>query len=449
MYLRRHTKSPETAFAWCALLAVWLILPMAACRGESPTTRPARLISIEPGYAATRVNAGIYRHHAILSFRGRQFVSFYDPQDRVTIAFRDLPSEKWTVLHTDWPGNVRDAHNMISMGVSTDGCLHISYNHHVSPLHYRRSSRPLDPTTFGPMIPMTDQRERRVTYPQFVNLSDGSLLFFYRDGVSGAGDLYINRYDVEEQVWQALQHPLIACSERCNPYWCRPAVGSNGSLQLVWCWRRQGGAETNSRLCYAGSRDGGRTWQDSRGQPYQLPITPDAAEVIDSVGENSNLSNQDSSEVDSYNRLHVVYRKNDSAGVPQYFHQWWDGHAWRRTQISRFTGIFTVTGGGTKAIPMSRPNILFDTDDRIRVLYRDTRQGSLPMMATADGPDYEKWSHVALADVNLLLWEPIYDLARWRQERVLDLYLQSTNQGDHETVTDTGPQMVSVLEWRP
>jgi hypothetical protein len=171
--------------------------------------------------------------------------------------------------------------------------------------------------------------------------------------------------------------------------------------------------------------------------------------VIDSVEENNNLSNQDCSEVDSHNRIHIVYRKNDASKVPQYYHQWWDGHEWRRTQISQFTEAFVVKGGGAKAIPLSRPNLLFDEHDRIRVLYRDTRQGSRPMMATADGPDYSKWSHAVLADIDLMLWEPTYDLARWRCERVLDLYLQPTNQGDHETVTNTGPQMVSVLEWRP
>jgi hypothetical protein len=296
---------------------------------------------------------------------------------------------------------------------------------------------------------MTGLHEAEVTYPQFVHLHDGTLLFFYRDGHSGKGDLCINRYDVEKQSWQPLQHPAISGGGQSNPYWCRPAVGSDGSLQLAWCWRRTGNAETNRRLCYARSPDGGRTWHDSRGKPYELPITPDTAEVIDPIPEGSNLSNQDSSEVDSRNRFHVLYRKNDASGIPQYFHQWWDGAAWRRTQVSRYTAGFTVKGPGAKAIPMSRPNLFFDDDDRLYMLYRDTRAGSRPMIATAAGPDYDQWRHFALADIDLLLWEPTYDLARWRRDRVLNLFVQPADQGDHETATATGPQMVSVLEWRP
>jgi hypothetical protein len=335
------------------------------------------------------------------------------------------------------------------MGISSDGCLHITYDHHADPLHYRRSAKPLDPNTFGPLTAMTGQREKRVTYPQFVSLHDGTLLFFYRDGVSGNGDLCINRYDLRNQTWEALQHPAISGAGKCNPYWCRPAVGADGSLQLVWCWRRTANAETNSRLCYAASPDGGKTWKDSRGSNYTLPITPETAEVIDPVEENSNLSNQDSSEADSKNHIHVVYRKNDAMDLPQYFHQWWDGRAWRRQQISRYTEGFTVKGPGAKRIPMSRPNLLLDANDRLYVLYRDLRQGSRPMVASATAPEYGDWRHFALADVNLLTWEPTYDLARWRKDRVLDLFILPADQGDHDTVTATGPQMVSVLEWQP
>jgi hypothetical protein len=418
--------------------------------GQPAASQPrSRIIPIEPGYAATKVNTSIFRHHAILSYGGRQFVSFYDPKGFVTIAFRELPSLEWTVHHTDWKGHVRDAHNSISLGVSSDGYLHVSYDHHAGPLHYRRSRKPLDPTTFGPLEPMTGQQEARVTYPQFVNLPDGTMLFFYRDGKSGRGDLCINRYDTRAQTWSVSQHPLISGAGRCSPYWCRPAVGTDGSLQLAWCWRRTGDASTNSRICYARSPDGGRTWQNSRSEPYTLPITPDTAEVIDPVEEGNGLSNQDSSEVDRQNRLHAVVRKDDASGIPQYFHIWFDGRAWRQSQVTHFTSDFEIKGGGSLRTPLSRGNLFLEPDDTVCVLYRDNRQGSRPLLACASPPDYDHWTQSILADVNLLQWEPLYDLNRWKHDAVLDLFIQPTDQGNHETVTRTGPQMVSVLEWQP
>lgn len=431
------------------LLVGLLMVVAGACSMTRPHPPAVRIIPIAPGYAATKVNTGIFRHHSILTHAGRQFVTFYDPDGFVTIAFRDLPSESWTLHRTAWKGRVVDAHNSISLGISSDGILHLSYDHHGHPLRYRRGGKPLDPTTFGPLMPMAGLREARVTYPQFVNLHDGSLLFFYRDGGSGRGDLCINRYSPESQSWTPLQHPLISGAGRCNPYWCRPAIGTDGSLQLAWCWRRSGDASTNSQICYARSRDGGRTWENSRGEPYALPITPDTAEVIVPVEEGSGLSNQDSSEVDSHNRLHIIVRRNDGSAVPQFFHIWWDGHAWRQSQVTEFTDAFQIRGGGTLRSPLSRGNLFLDRKDTVFVLYRDNRQGSRPMVAYASPPDYDRWTHFALADVDLRQWEPTYDLARWKREGVLNLFIQSTDQGHHEKAAQLGPQMVSVLEWRP
>ena len=44
--------------------------------------------------------------------------------------------------------------------------------------------------------------------------------------------------------------------------------------------------------------------------------------------------------------------------------------------------------------------------------------------------------------------EPLFDLVRWRRDAVLDVFVQATDQGNHETVTRNPPQPVKVLEWR-
>jgi len=80
----------QTAFSgWSfwrpAWLLYWLTLPRAV-----RDRKTSAFSSIEPGWRRTRVNAGVYRHHSYSStFKGRQFVSFYDPKVGVTIAYRE------------------------------------------------------------------------------------------------------------------------------------------------------------------------------------------------------------------------------------------------------------------------------------------------------------------------------------------------------------------------
>jgi hypothetical protein len=147
--------------------------------------------------------------------------------------------------------------------------------------------------------------------------------------------------------------------------------------------------------------------------------------------------------------MHVVVRMNDETGIPQYFHIWWDGGRWRKSQVSRFTEGYVMKGGGTLRTPLSRAVLFVDRADRVFVLYRDNRMGSPPMVAKASPPNYDTWTHAPLADIDLRQWEPNYDIGRWKREGVLNLFLQATDQGNHETVTQTGPQTVSILEWRP
>ena len=58
-------------------------------------------------------------------------------------------------------------------------------------------------------MPMTGVDEGNVTYPEFYSLSDGDLLFVYRSGSSGRGNLVMNRYSLKEHKWSRVQDVLI------------------------------------------------------------------------------------------------------------------------------------------------------------------------------------------------------------------------------------------------
>jgi hypothetical protein len=415
----------------------------------APNAPPVRRLPLGPAYAANQVNATVFRVSAVVSAGPFQYATYYDPEGRVIVAQRRLDSGYWDRATLPITANIKDAHNGVVIGVSSDGSLHLSYDHHGHDLRYRRSARPHDIRSFGELVPMTGRTENRVTYPQFVPAPDGTLYFFYRDGSSGNGSLCLNRYDAARGAWDVLHHPLIDGAGICNPYWWRPAFGPDGSLHVAWCWRDTPDASTNHDICYIRSYDAGRTWTTIEGSPVALPVTPDTAPVADPIPVGSNLLNQCSAAVDAEGRPHLAHYHNDGQGIPQYIHLWHDGARWQRNVVSQRTQSFSLAGGGTLRIPISRPEIAVTPDGTVLLVTRDETEGGGIRVFRSTGRDYAApWQPIDLTPLgeDLGHWEPTYDTVRWHASGVLSLFALSVRQGNHETVTDYAPQEAYILE---
>lgn len=103
---------------------------------------------------------------------------------------------------------------------------------------------------------MTGVDEGNVTYPEFYPLSGGDLLFVYRSGSSGRGNLVMNRYSLKEHKWTRVQDILIDGENKRNAYW-QLYVDEKGTIHLSWVWRETWHVETNHDICYARSFDNG------------------------------------------------------------------------------------------------------------------------------------------------------------------------------------------------
>ncbi len=411
----------------------------------------AELIPVDLAWARNSVNAVIFRHNAITTHDGMQYLAYYNPDEKVVVAKRNLGETEWTQVVTDFTGNVRDAHNAICIAVDGDGYLHMSWDHHGHPLRYVRSVAP-GAMEFGEMEPMTGQREERVTYPEFYNLSDGGLLFFYRDGSSGRGDAVLNRYDLETRTWRQVHTNLIGGEDARNAYW-QVAVDEDDTVHLSWNWRVHGGVETNHDLCYARSEDGGETWTRSNGEVYELPITADTAEYATRIPQNHELINQTTMATDSQGRPYIAtYWRPEGTEVPQLHMVFHDGTEWHVTQVGERTEAFTLSGGGAKLIPISRPDLMVRSTpegDTAYMLFRDEERGGQVTVAICDDLENPVWRFVDLTEESVYQWEPNFDKAVWREQGVLHAFTIRVGQGDGETLTDLPPQMLYVLEWDP
>jgi hypothetical protein len=247
-----------------------------------------------------------------------------------------------------------------------------------------------------------------------------------------------------------LHHPLIAGEGRRNAYVNQVAVDARGGWHVSWVWRESPDVATNHDVMYAYSPNEGRSWRTSAGVRYALPITVATAEVAWTVPQGSELINQTSMTVDARGRpLIATYWRPAGTDVPQFQLVWHDGARWHASQVGARTRPFRLSGGGTKRIPISRPQVLAGRDGAVYVVFRDEERGGGVTVARSTDAARARWSLSELLAASVGQWEPTYDPGMWRRSGRLSLQVQRVGQGDGESLEDVAPQPVSILEWTP
>ncbi|PIB35720.1 neuraminidase [Reichenbachiella sp. 5M10] len=405
-----------------------------------------RRVDVGWGWARNSVNTPVFRKNALYTHLGYQYIGYYDADGVLVIGKRASGSRDWELKKTRYQGNTKDAHNAISLIVDGDGYIHVSWDHHNSKLRYIRSTAP-EVLDFSDEIPMIDREEEVVSYPEFYTMAGGDLLFMYRDGGSGHGDLIINKYSLVTAQWTRLQDNLISGEGERNAYW-QACVGDGGVVHLSWVWRESSDVASNHDMSYAKSTDGGLTWQKSNGDTYTLPITAATAEVVKYIPQHSDLINQTSMATDEDGRPMIVsYWKNQGDSVPQYQFITQREDRWVCRDLGFRTVPFSLSGIGTKAIPIARPQIVA-ANDRALVIFRDVERGNKVTVAMSFAPDYEAWELRDLTTEGFAAWEPTLDPSLWSHKAELNLFLQDVTQVDGEGIAETEATQVQVLEWK-
>ncbi len=405
--------------------------------------------SIGLSWAKNSVNGTIFRKNSVTSFNGNQFVSYYDSSGYVVLAKRSLDSNKWKINTTQHSGDIEDAHNVISIGVDGNGYVHMAWDHHGHPLRYSMSTDSLG-ITMGEKQSMIGTLESVVTYPEFFRLPDGDLLFIYRDGWSGNANCVINKYSIKDKEWVRLHDNLISGQSTRSAYW-QSCVDSNGVIHVSWVWRESSDVSSNHDMCYARSSDGGVTWCKSTGEQYTIPIKASTAEKICTIPQNSELINQTSIFANSDSRPYIAsYWTEENTGKPQYQIIYLDKDSnWQLKTFSNRASTFSLSGSGTKKIPISRPQVLVNNSGEksiVYMIYRDSERDSKVSINVCS--DIEKDTiqilEYDITDFSVDDWEPSYDIDLWKDSLKLDVFVQRMQQGDGETLSDLEAQPVYI-----
>ncbi|EEY24110.1 neuraminidase [Verticillium alfalfae VaMs.102] len=365
-----------------------------------------------------RLNGVSYQEDVLVTFGDYQYVTFYSTtpagynNHHVNLGRRRIePSvEPWEYLaFTDYVQRTMDGHNMISMGISGDGHVHLSFDHHDVPLNYRVSKTPIAlevPATWSESLfnevvhelPGSQGPWTPLTYPRFELLGNGDLLMEFRIGPQWKPyGKYLEGYD--------------------NNAYINGLSYLDGRLYTSWTVRETPNADTNHDFYFAYSDDDGQTWFNSNGSTLPQPISTALDEpLVWEIPQNSRMVNQEGQLVDSAGRFHSLMRDNITGHhLYQHFMRDTDG-TWSKSAInpSGLLGPDLYDPRGKLAADASGEYVI----------------ALLPVAATSETRIYvasarEKFRHwVLLTSIPNTSTEPLYDQVRLREYDVLSVFVR-------------------------
>ncbi|WP_424004398.1 BNR-4 repeat-containing protein [Haloarcula salina] len=385
-----------------------------------------------------------------------QYVPYWDHAGRLSLARRNLRDDTVQTIHFDWTVPDEDSHRNTAIGTDDDGRLHVTYDHHDDPFHYRHSStgfltKPPSSIATGDFSENTDMglrgTEAPVTYPRFFNDPTGTLYCEYRIGSSGDGNSSLHVHDSASNSWTRVgmvfsgdgtYGPWDDSTSR-NAYHHDWTFDDSGRLHVTWTWRETWETwRSNHDVHYAYSDDGGDTWYDNDGAlvgdvTANDPIRVDDGGVVVDAPVDSWLVNQGTQALDSDDQPHIFTSRSTNATTDlgdanrHYVHYWrtTDGQ-WHEQYIDDTAVDLSNVGiEPTRAddILLNRDGLLFDADDTLHV-YTVVDERLYAGVATASS-GWTDWTIYCLHEGPITGMDGRkHDARRWEDAGVLSIPLE-------------------------
>ena len=376
------------------------------------------------------LNAVVEQRDQLVSYKGWQYATFYQQMTGPTvrhlaIARRRLPAGVWESFDFgDYVQSTNDDHNGIALGICpNDGTIHLSFDHHVSPLHYRRSQTNVannpsqyvwSASLFGAIGGNAPPNAgSQVTYPKFVSTPDGNLLFEFRDGGSGNGDDILYKYSGGSNSWIRMGMFINGKVRPCNAYPNGFQFDNNGRLHATWGWRETPDGTTEHDLMYAYSPDTGATWYTTGGLVAAttgvtfMTETSTPSTLVWPIPQNDGLWDSEGLGIDRNNCIHTLIA-HDTLGGSKLFHYYRDNlGSWHCT----YTGITHVD---------QVQRVVFDMDNNAYVAL-----GRGPI-AAASAPNWTDWKIIDSTESGRFLYCALVDGVLARDSCILSVLNQGT-----------------------
>lgn len=381
---------------------------------------------------SVHLNGLSFQQRALTTFGDYQYVAFYKTASGYGKHYVNLGRRRiapsigdWQYFaFTDYEQKTLDEHNIISMGISGDGRIHLSFDHHDVPLNYRVSTAGVAKTissdwtmaAFGGSVqhslPGSTGPWTPLTYPRFERLANGDMLMEFRIGQSGAGDSYIHRYSSTSGQWSSVGKYLQG---QDNNAYINGFTSQGGKLYVSWTVRETPDASTNHDFYFALSEDDGRTWKATTGSSVAKPITPSTTGIkVYTIPQNSEIMNQEAQCADDKGRFHALMR-DKSSGTAKWYH-------YLRTATGTFSKTaINVSGLSTPPYLAYRGKLAAKGDSLVAILPDQPKETVTLWGSTAAG-NYQDWK--LLATIPNMAGEPQVDEERLEKDGVLSVFVR-------------------------
>ena len=390
--------------------------------------------ALATGTEYTWPNSITFRGDAIISrlINGvtYQLTAYWNDDQYLAFAKRIVPSTTWETYITTITPSIVDEHNSISLGIDPDNIIHVSYDNHITPLNYRKSTQALDEFTgsLTGLLEMISGQENEATYPTFFNDPAGKLYFMFRDAIGCDANDYFYIYDEDTSTWgRAAGTYSVAGNAGLlingkisddGPYFWHPVFdddfGSGGFMHLMWTWRGDCvNAESNYDLYYV--RWDGTDWTDITGAAQTVPITvANGYKAID-IGPNSGLINQGFIDVDGNGHPHIAYLATGADTYWHHYHAYYNGSTWVIKQLT------------TSPIPPwdfygNRADIVIDRDiNQAYIILVDKYDTNGVQVWESGIDDFTVWTKYLAYTTDVGKYEPTHDFYRWKTSKLIDI----------------------------
>ena len=415
------------------------------------------------------VNNDSFQQSGILSYAGFQYATWYTADRSAVIARRQQPSGAWHTVKLPHQLSTDDSHNVISLGISpADGRLHVAMDTHDNPVYYLASiaglashpaSHAWTAADFGPVQRTLGGVDLgSITYPQFLVTPTGALQLSYRTGASGNGTNELAEYAGDRWTklgkWQSATGnytgPNGVVSTTRNMYLHGIDYAPSGRLYATFTWREgnsgilcAAGGLSNHDTGYVYSDDHGRTWRNNAGTVVgttggqQISIdTPGL--VVDPLGPDHGLMNQESQAVDSTGAVHALI-----SYVPGRFTQCVTNYQTDRQRNGHTFFLSRAADGSWSKVEIPVPSgstqrskLVFDRSDNAYVVMPFGR-----IVAATRASNWTDWNQVFGPDQLGAFGEVDVDTSRVRGEGVMSVLYQQASTG-------TTPSPIRVADFR-